>query len=95
MRLVCVLSTFENNWGRTDRPTDGRTDTTSYRDATAHLKRVTIKLQPRITPNVKVLARLTNELLQFINSLTNRIQALKFVQYLRHILVEAECRVFG
>ena len=38
MRLVCVLSIFENNWGRTDRPTDGRTDTTSYRDATAHLK---------------------------------------------------------
>ena len=26
MRLVCVLSTFENNWGRTDRPTDGETD---------------------------------------------------------------------
>ena len=46
-RLVCVLFTFENNTGhtdgRTDRPTDGptdrRTDTTSYRDATVHLKR--------------------------------------------------------
>ena len=34
MRLVCVLFTFENNTGRTD----GRTDKTSYRDATAHLK---------------------------------------------------------
>ena len=47
MRLACVLFTFENNAGqtdlrtdrRTDGPTDGRTDTTSYRDATAHLKR--------------------------------------------------------
>ena len=43
MRLVCVLFTFENNTGRTDGPTDrrsdGRTDTTSYRDATTHLKR--------------------------------------------------------
>ena len=43
MRLVCVLFTFENNTGYTDGPTDlrtdGRTDTTSYRDATAHLKR--------------------------------------------------------
>ena len=42
IRLVCVLSTFENNTGRTYGPTDGRTDrrtdTTSYRDATAHLK---------------------------------------------------------
>ena len=38
MRLVCMYFTFENNWGRTDRPTDGRTDTPSYRDATAHLK---------------------------------------------------------
>ena len=38
MRLVCVLFTFENNTGRTYGPTGGRTDTTSYRDATAHLK---------------------------------------------------------
>ena len=38
MRLVCVLSTFKNNWGRTDRPTDGRTDTTSSRDAMASKK---------------------------------------------------------
>ena len=38
MRLVCVLFTFENNTGPTDGPTDLRTDTTSYRDATAHLK---------------------------------------------------------
>ena len=38
MRLVCVLSTFENNTGRTYGPTDRRTDTTSYGDATAHLK---------------------------------------------------------
>ena len=46
MRLVCVLFTFENNTGHTDRRTDGPTDrrtdgptdTTSYRDATAHLK---------------------------------------------------------
>ena len=39
MRLVCVLFTFENNTGPTYGPTDRRTDTTSYRDATAHLKR--------------------------------------------------------
>ena len=39
MRLVCVLFTFENNTGPTDGRTDRRTDTTSYRDATAHLKR--------------------------------------------------------
>ena len=39
MRQVCVLFTFENNTGlRTYGPTDQRTDTTSYRDATAHLK---------------------------------------------------------
>ena len=37
MRL-CVLFTFENNTGRTYGPMDRRTDTTSYRDATAHLK---------------------------------------------------------
>ena len=37
---VCVIFTFENNWGRTDRTTDGRTDRhPSYRDATAHLKK--------------------------------------------------------
>ena len=28
MRLVCVLFTFENNMGRTDRQTDGRTPLT-------------------------------------------------------------------
>ena len=43
MRLLCVLFTFENNTGPTDGssdgPRDGRTDTTSYRNATAHLKR--------------------------------------------------------
>ena len=39
MRLVCVLFTFENNTGPTDLRTDLRTDTTSYRDAKAHLKR--------------------------------------------------------
>ena len=37
MHLLCVLFTFENNAGhtdlRTDGGTDGRTDTTSYRDA--------------------------------------------------------------
>ena len=42
-RLVCVLLFFENNAGRTDLRrhlrTDLRTDTTSYRDATAHLKK--------------------------------------------------------
>ena len=42
MRLVCILSTFKNDAGQTDLQTDlrtyGRTDTTSYRDATAHLK---------------------------------------------------------
>ena len=54
MRLVCVVSIFENNTGltdrrsdrrmdkrtdgRTDQRTDGPTDMTSYRDATAHLK---------------------------------------------------------
>ena len=42
MRLVCVLFTFENNTGHTD----GRTDTTSYRNATAHLK---IPRNPRPT----------------------------------------------
>ena len=43
MRLICVLFTFENNTTPTDKPKDGptdrRTDKTSYRDATAHLKR--------------------------------------------------------
>ena len=34
----CILSAFENNTGRTYGPTDGRTDTTSYKDATVHLK---------------------------------------------------------
>ena len=34
MRLVCILFTFENS----TEHTDGRTDTTSYRDATAYLK---------------------------------------------------------
>ena len=34
MRLVCVLLTFENDTGLKDL----RTDTASYRDATAHLK---------------------------------------------------------
>ena len=34
----CVLFTFENNTGPSYGLTDGRTDTTSYRDATAHLK---------------------------------------------------------
>ena len=29
---------FENNWLRTDGPTDGRTDRPSYRDARTHLK---------------------------------------------------------
>ena len=38
MRLVRVLLIFENNMGRTDLWTDGRTDTTSFRDATAYLK---------------------------------------------------------
>ena len=38
IRLVFVLFTFENYTGQTDEPTDGRTDTTSYRDAAAHLK---------------------------------------------------------
>ena len=42
MRLVCILFTFKNNAGladlQTDLPTDGWTDTTSYRDVTAHLK---------------------------------------------------------
>ena len=42
MRLGRVLFTFENNAGqtdrRTDRPMDQRTDTTSYRDETVHLK---------------------------------------------------------
>ena len=31
---------FKNNTGRTDGPTDGRTDTTSYRDAKSLLKKV-------------------------------------------------------
>ena len=51
MRVVCVLFTFENNTGRTDLrtegQTDGRTDTTSYRDARAHLKTLS-KLTRRI-----------------------------------------------
>ena len=55
MRLVCVLFTFENNTGRTygptDGPTDRRTDTTSYRDATAHLK--TPSVQPKSGPEKK------------------------------------------
>ena len=38
MRLECVIFTFENNYGPTDGRTDRRTDTTSYIDATAHLK---------------------------------------------------------
>ena len=42
MRQVRVLFTFEYNTGRTDgrtyERTYGQTDTTSYRDATAHLK---------------------------------------------------------
>ena len=37
------FSSFKNNTGpsdlRTDGPTDGRTDTTSYRDAWSHLKK--------------------------------------------------------
>ena len=37
MRLVCILFTFENSTEHTDGPTDGRTDTTSYRAATVHL----------------------------------------------------------
>ena len=32
------FSHFENNWLRTDRPKDGRTDRPSYRDARTHLK---------------------------------------------------------
>ena len=40
MCLVSVLFTFENNSGHTDRRTYGRTDTTSYKDATAHLKAI-------------------------------------------------------
>ena len=35
MNLVCILFTFENNTGQTDRRTDGPT---SYRDATVHLE---------------------------------------------------------
>ena len=38
MRLVCVHFTIENNTGHTDLRRDGGTDTTSYKDATAHLK---------------------------------------------------------
>ena len=36
---------FENNTGRTDRPTDGRTDTPSYRDARTHLKTSAVLFQ--------------------------------------------------
>ena len=36
-------SSFENNMGQADGLTDRRTDTTSYRDATAHLKTKTFK----------------------------------------------------
>ena len=40
LTIRCVLRRFFlNGNGRTDGPTDRRTDTTSYRDATAHLKR--------------------------------------------------------
>ena len=50
MHLVCVFFTFEYNTGRTDLRTDGptdgrtygRTDTTSHRDATAHLKNTNV-----------------------------------------------------
>ena len=38
MRLVSVLSTFENNTEQTDSWTYGQTDGHSYRDATALLK---------------------------------------------------------
>ena len=31
---------FENNWLRTDGPTDQRTDRPSYRDARTHLKMI-------------------------------------------------------
>ena len=45
MRLVCVLSPSKitrdrRTYGPTHLRTDGRTDTTSYKDATAHLKKV-------------------------------------------------------
>ena len=53
MRLVCVLFTFENNTGRTYGRTDGRTETTSYRDATAHLK-------TSITSTTKTVAALSS-----------------------------------
>ena len=33
---------FENNWLRTDGPTDQRTDRPSYRDARTHLKKVVL-----------------------------------------------------
>ena len=50
MRLVCVLFAFKNNTGHADRRTygrtDGRTDTTFYRDATAHLKMETTAIPP-------------------------------------------------
>ena len=61
MRLVRILLAFENNTGRTDGPTEGpmdgrtdlrkdlsygRTDTTSYGDAMAHLKTRHLGLLP-------------------------------------------------
>ena len=46
MRLVCVFSPSKIT---RDGPTDGRTDTTSFRDATAHLKIEIISKHIRVT----------------------------------------------
>ena len=39
MRLARVFEKALRAYGRTDGPTDGRTDRPSYRDARTHLKR--------------------------------------------------------
>ena len=43
------FSLFENNTGQTDGYTDGWTDTTSYRVAWSHLKRVALEKPTKIT----------------------------------------------
>ena len=43
------FSLFENNTGQTDGYSDGWTDTTSYRVAWSHLKRVALEKPTKIT----------------------------------------------
>ena len=77
MRLVCGLFTFGNNTGRTDLRTDGltdgrtggRTDTTSYRDATAHLKTVANTRHRRLSGSLPTVSlKLRNLLVYQVNA---------------------------